>query len=109
MARVLLALGCADSISDRKDGDDARIYTIGIEMSNLFGAIRRVFGARRRTQRRGFRSKRGEQRRVALQPDDHDVGGFYKRGDGLAVFQAYSPTASAVMMDVIRWPRNRKP
>jgi hypothetical protein len=26
---------------------------------------------------------------VALQPDDHDLGGFYKGGDGLAVFQAH--------------------
>lgn len=44
---------------------------------------------RRRTQRQGFRRKRGEQRRVALQPDDHDLGGFYKGGDGLALFQAH--------------------
>jgi hypothetical protein len=38
-----------DSIFDdyrSKDGDDARIYTIGREMSNLFGAVRRVFGGR---------------------------------------------------------------
>ena len=41
-----LRLLCVDSISDRKTDDDARIYTIGTEMSNLFGAVRRVFGGR---------------------------------------------------------------
>src|ERR1700677_3648465 len=46
---------------------------------------------RRRTQRRAFSSKRGEQRRIALHPDDHDLGGFYQGRDGLAVFQAHFP------------------
>jgi hypothetical protein len=32
---------------------------------------------------------RKAQQRVALQPDDHDLGGFYNRGDVLALFQAH--------------------
>jgi hypothetical protein len=59
-------------------------------MSKLFSTVRAiVLRTPRRTQRHGVGSKRGEPRRVALQPDDHGLGGFYKGGDGLAVFQAH--------------------
>jgi hypothetical protein len=70
-----------------KDGSDARIYTIVIEMSNLFGAVRRVFGGRSVEHTgRASGANAGEQRRIALQPDDHDLGGFHKGRDGLAFF-----------------------
>ena len=59
-------------------------------MSNLFGAVLTSVSRRGVEHNdRGFRSKRGEQRRIALQPDDYDVGGFYKGGDSLVVFQVY--------------------
>jgi hypothetical protein len=85
-----LRLRCVDSISDRKMATTRESIRLEQICQTYLVRFWRVFGGRGVEHNdRGFRSKRGEHRRIALQPDDHDVSGFYKGGDGLAVFQAY--------------------
>jgi hypothetical protein len=101
--RFSLRLRCVDSISDRKTGDDARIYTIGTEMSNLFGAVRRVFGGRgveHNGRASGANAESSEglcySLKIMTSVD------FTRAATVWPFFKRISPTASAVMMDVIR-------
>lgn len=98
----------SDSIFDdyrSKDGDGARIYTIRTEMSNLFGAVRRVCGGRGvehngRASGASAESSEGLRygRTIMTSVDFTMVVTVWP------CFRCISRTASAVMIDVIRWP-----
>ena len=48
-----------------------------------------MFGGRGAEHSGGLQERARRTARVALEADDHDFGGFYKGGDGLAFFQAH--------------------
>ena len=86
-----------------KDGDDARIYTIYTEKSNLFDTVRRVFGgsggeASGSVSGASAESREGLRYSLTIMTSVD----FTRAATVWPFFKRISRTASAVMMDVIR-------